>query len=140
MQTRLQSFIESVINVAIGYGVALISQILVFPFFGIHITMETNLLIGAIFTVISIVRSYVVRRAFNRFTFVGNYGYNSRMEHFDSSVIDSIGGNAKVAELCNISSQAVSKWRREGIPQARRQFLELAFPEAFAEREEQKAA
>lgn len=69
-----------------------------------------------------------------------NYGYNRGMEHFDSSVIDILGGNTKVAELCHISSQAVSKWRREGIPQARRQFLELAFPEAFAEREKQKAA
>jgi len=75
-----------------------------------------------------------------RLHFVRNYGYNRRMDHFDSSVIDALGGNSKVAELCNISSQAVSKWRREGIPQARRQFLELAFPEAFAKREEQKAA
>ena len=66
MQTRLQSFIESFINVAIGYGVALISQILVFPLFGINIPMESNLLIGAIFTVISIARSYLVRRVFNR--------------------------------------------------------------------------
>ena len=40
-----------------------------------------------------------------------NYGYNRRMDHFDSSVIDALGGNSKVAELCNISSQAVSKWR-----------------------------
>ena len=66
MQTQIQSFIESFINVAIGYGVALVSQILVFPVFGINIPMESNLLIGAIFTVISIVRSYVVRRVFNR--------------------------------------------------------------------------
>ena len=72
--------------------------------------------------------------------FVRNDGYNRRMNIFDSSVIDSLGGNSKVAELCHISSQAVSKWRREVIPQARRQFLELAFPEAFAKREEQKAA
>ena len=72
--------------------------------------------------------------------FVRNDGYNRRMNIFDSSVIDSLGGNSKVAELCHISPQAVSKWRREGIPQARRQFLELAFPEAFAKREEQKAA
>lgn len=72
--------------------------------------------------------------------FVRNDGYNRRMNIFDSSVIDSLGGNSKVAELCLISPQAVSKWRREGIPQARRQFLELAFPEAFAKREEQKAA
>lgn len=35
-QTKKASFIESLLNVAIGYGVALASQILVFPWFGIH--------------------------------------------------------------------------------------------------------
>lgn len=67
MQTRWQSFFESCINVAIGYGVALLSQIIVFPLFGIHIPLASNLAIGAIFTVISIARSYAVRRVFNRF-------------------------------------------------------------------------
>ncbi|MDQ5907179.1 MAG: hypothetical protein QG660_215 [Pseudomonadota bacterium] len=52
-------------NVAIGYGVALASQILIFPFFGIHISLSDNLLIGAFFTVISIIRGYLVRRLFN---------------------------------------------------------------------------
>ena len=66
MQTRLQSFIESVANIAVGYGVALASQLMVFPLFGIHIPLSTNLGIGAIFTVISLVRSYVIRRWFNR--------------------------------------------------------------------------
>jgi len=67
MQTRWQSFFESCINVAIGYGVALLSQIIVFPLFGIHIPLASNLAIGAIFTVISIARSYAVRRVFNQF-------------------------------------------------------------------------
>jgi uncharacterized membrane-anchored protein len=66
MQTRLQSLIESFINVAIGYGVALASQIVVFPWFGINIPIADNILIGVIFTVISIVRSYLVRRLFNK--------------------------------------------------------------------------
>lgn len=66
MQKRWQSFLESCINVAIGYGVALLAQLLVFPLFGIDIPMASNLAIGAIFTVISIVRSYAVRRVFNR--------------------------------------------------------------------------
>ena len=66
MQTRWQSFLESCINVAIGYGVALLSQILVFPLFGIHIPLSSNIAIGAIFTVISIARSYAVRRVFNK--------------------------------------------------------------------------
>lgn len=65
MQTRLQSLIETFINVAIGYGVALASQLLIFPLFGIHIPLSSNLLIGVFFTVISIVRGYVVRRLFN---------------------------------------------------------------------------
>lgn len=64
-QTRLASFIESCLNVLIGFGVALLSQLLVFPLFGIHIPLSQNLAIGLIFTVISIIRSYWVRRLFN---------------------------------------------------------------------------
>lgn len=65
-QTRLQSAVESLANVAIGYAVAVASQMLIFPLFGIHITMADNLLIGSYFTLISIARSYAVRRWFNR--------------------------------------------------------------------------
>lgn len=65
-QTRLQSLIESLMNILIGYGVALLSQILIFPMFDIHVSIGTNLWIGAWFTVISLVRSYVIRRWFNR--------------------------------------------------------------------------
>jgi hypothetical protein len=57
--------IETCINVAIGYGVALASQVLIFPLFGIHIPLSSNLMIGAFFTVISIARGYLVRRLFN---------------------------------------------------------------------------
>jgi len=64
-QTKLGSWIESCMNVLIGYGVALLSQIAVFPWFGIHVSLETNLWIGAWFTVISLIRSYVIRRWFN---------------------------------------------------------------------------
>lgn len=65
MQSRTHSLIESCVNVAIGYSVALASQILVFPLFGLHVSLSANLQIGAIFTVISIARSYAVRRLFN---------------------------------------------------------------------------
>ena len=64
-QTRLSSLIEALMNVAIGYGVAVLSQIAIFPMFGIHVSITTNLWIGAWFTVISLVRSYVIRRWFN---------------------------------------------------------------------------
>lgn len=64
-QTRLQSLIESIINIIIGYVVALISQFLIFPVFDIHVSLTTNLLIGAWFTAVSLARSYVIRRWFN---------------------------------------------------------------------------
>lgn len=64
-QTKLGSLIESLMNILIGFGVALASQILVFPLFGIHVSLITNLWIGAWFTAISLVRSYVIRRWFN---------------------------------------------------------------------------
>jgi hypothetical protein len=64
-QTRLESLLESVVNIFIGYGVALLSQILIFPMFDIYVSLSTNLWIGAWFTVISLIRSYVVRRWFN---------------------------------------------------------------------------
>ncbi|MFN3014477.1 hypothetical protein ACK1CN_00930 [Vibrio coralliilyticus] len=66
MQSKKQSVIESVTNVVIGYVVALFSQLAIFPFFGIHLPFSDNLLIGAFFTIVSIIRSYVVRRLFNR--------------------------------------------------------------------------
>ena len=64
-QRRWHSFIEAIINVAVGYGVALGSQLLIFPLYNIHIPLSSNIAIGVWFTVISICRSYVVRRAFN---------------------------------------------------------------------------
>ena len=64
-QTRLGSFIESVVNVLIGYWVAVGTQALVFPWFGLHASFRQNMGIGLIFTVISIARSYLLRRYFN---------------------------------------------------------------------------
>jgi O-antigen/teichoic acid export membrane protein len=53
-------------NIVIGFVVALASQIVVFPLVGIHgVTLATNLEIGAYFTVISLARSYAIRRWFN---------------------------------------------------------------------------
>ena len=66
MQTKTQSLVETCVSVAIGYIVALLSQIILFPMFNIFITMSDNLLITAWFTGISIVRSYFVRRLFNK--------------------------------------------------------------------------
>jgi hypothetical protein len=64
-QSRFHSALESVVNVLIGYGVAVASQLFVFPMFAIDIPLSSNLQIGAWFTAISLVRSFAVRRLFN---------------------------------------------------------------------------
>jgi len=63
-QSRRMSFLESLTNVAVGYGVAVTAQIAVFPLFGLEVSLSDNLVIGAIFTGISILRSYTLRRIF----------------------------------------------------------------------------
>ena len=63
-QSRLMSMVESLANVLVGYGVAVATQMAVLPLFGLAVTVTENLLIGLIFTVVSIVRSYALRRGF----------------------------------------------------------------------------
>ncbi|MGC9420086.1 MAG: DUF7220 family protein [Halothiobacillaceae bacterium] len=63
-QTRTMSLVEAVTNVIAGYGVAVITQILIFPVFGLHATLAQNLKMGLVFTVVSIARGYALRRLF----------------------------------------------------------------------------
>jgi hypothetical protein len=64
-QSRWMSMVESIVNVVVGYGVAVVTQILIFPMFGLHTTLEENLQMGAVFTMVSIARSFALRRLFN---------------------------------------------------------------------------
>ncbi len=58
------SLIEAIVNVAVGFGLAIATQMLVFPLFGLHASFADNLALGSIFTGISIARSYLLRRLF----------------------------------------------------------------------------
>lgn len=64
-QSRRWSLVEAAINVLVGFLVALATQLAVFPLFGLSVSLGENLSISGIFTVVSIVRSYCLRRAFN---------------------------------------------------------------------------
>lgn len=66
MQSRRQSLIEAIANVVVGYALALLTQIVVFPWFGLEVSLGENLAIGALFVAISLVRSYALRRLFER--------------------------------------------------------------------------
>lgn len=64
-QSKIKSLIESAVNSFIGIIVAIISQLLIFPLYDIHVSFFTNIKITFWFTIISIIRSYIIRRLFN---------------------------------------------------------------------------
>lgn len=65
-QSRTHSLIETFAGVAIGFVVSVALSIIVYPLFGHAFTLGQNMGITLIFTIASIVRGYLVRRAFNR--------------------------------------------------------------------------
>lgn len=66
MQSRLESLAESLTNVTIGYLVSVLTSIIVLPLFGVTLSIAENAQLSLVYTVVSIARSYAVRRAFNK--------------------------------------------------------------------------
>ena len=64
-QSRLMSLVEALTNVVVGYALAVWVQLLVFPLLGLTVTFPQNLVIGLVFTGVSLVRSYMLRRPFD---------------------------------------------------------------------------
>lgn len=65
-QTKKQSMVESVIQNVIGFLVGLLVQEGVFWWKGLEVNFLDNLHIGIIFAIVSIARSYLLRRVFNK--------------------------------------------------------------------------
>jgi hypothetical protein len=63
-QSRRMSLIEAITNVAVGYARAVATQIVVFPWFGLHPSLGENMALGGMFMGISLLRSYALRRLF----------------------------------------------------------------------------
>ena len=68
-QSRRMSLVEAIANVAVGFTVGLLTQIVVFPVFGLDVSLSENLVIGSIFTAVPICRAYVLRRVFEAIRF-----------------------------------------------------------------------
>jgi cobalamin synthase len=64
-QTVRESIIESWTNISIGFGINYAANIAVLPLAGFHITAGDAFWVGCVFTAISVVRSFVIRRWFN---------------------------------------------------------------------------
>lgn len=63
-QSRIMSLVEAITNVVVGYVLAIVTQIVVFPWFGIETGLAEHLTIGFAFLGVSLVRSYLLRRLF----------------------------------------------------------------------------
>lgn len=52
--------------------------------------------------------------------------------HIDpNEIIDQLGGTSEAAAICEVTDQAVSQWRTNGIPKARLMYLRAIRPEVF---------
>ena len=65
MQTKRQSLIETLTSVFVGWLIGVILNLTVLPLFDYNITVVDSLWVSLIFTVISVVRGYLIRRFFN---------------------------------------------------------------------------
>lgn len=64
-QTKLGSFYEALINVFIGFWINFFANLVILPLVGFHISIGQNFYIGLLYTIVSVARSYVIRRWFN---------------------------------------------------------------------------
>ena len=70
MQTKTGSVTEAAANIAVGFTINFTANMLILPMFGFtNLTFRNNFIIGILYTVISLVRSYVLRRWFNGLKF-----------------------------------------------------------------------
>lgn len=63
-QTKKASLLEAIINTAVGYGLSVLTYQLVMPLLGYNTSFKENVILVAVFSVISIVRNYFIRRFF----------------------------------------------------------------------------
>jgi len=68
-QTKTGSLVEALANIAVGFSINWCANMAILPLFGFHVTGGQAFGIGLIFTAISLVRSYVLRRWFNGLKF-----------------------------------------------------------------------
>lgn len=64
-QSKLGSMVETATNVGSGYLLALVTQPIIYSYFGLTITMGESAGVALVFTTLSLLRSFCVRRIFN---------------------------------------------------------------------------
>lgn len=66
-QPKIESLVEALLSTLIGFSIAILSQIIIFPLYGVEVPLTANFAIAVWFTLISIIRGYAVRRWCNQY-------------------------------------------------------------------------
>ncbi len=66
MQNKKLSLIESATNTVIGMLISFLVQVIIYPILSIPVTINQNIIITFVFTLVSITRGYIIRRYFNK--------------------------------------------------------------------------
>jgi hypothetical protein len=66
MQTRKRSALEAFSNAVVSYLIAVVANYYILPLFGYLVTTAHSFAIGGMFTGISVIRSYLIRRLFSK--------------------------------------------------------------------------
>ncbi len=67
MQSKIDSFIEAWLNVLIGFGISVLANFVIFPLVGIGASTTQIITVGIFMTLVSVARSYFVRRFANKY-------------------------------------------------------------------------
>lgn len=65
MQSKKHSAFESITNVVVGLILSFVIQLIIYPLLNIPVTLTQNVIITAVFFIVSFIRGYVIRRIFN---------------------------------------------------------------------------
>tara|TARA_R110000744_G_scaffold19900_3_gene52298 strand:+ start:7281 stop:7493 length:213 start_codon:yes stop_codon:yes gene_type:complete len=66
MQNKKQSMVEAISGTLIGLVFSFMIQVAIYPMLNIPVSIGQNVLITSIFFIASLLRSYLVRRLFNK--------------------------------------------------------------------------
>lgn len=73
-QSKIGSAVETTVNIFIGFSINYVMGLILLPMFfpEIHITLATNFWLGVVYTVVSVIRQYTIRRWFNYYIHRGS--------------------------------------------------------------------
>jgi hypothetical protein len=80
-QSKRGSLVEALTNILVGVVLAFTSQLIIFKHYGYPITWETNAWMTLWFTAVSLARSFILRRIFNRITYKAEPNYWNGIKH-----------------------------------------------------------